>query len=180
MGYESTASGGYISDLNPNNPEPLDAISQADEHLRLIKSTLKTTFPNIQGAINASHTEINGLVGSGVQSSDLTKLTSVTASASDLNKLDGLSTTGTELGHVSGVTSAIQTQIDTKAPSDNATMTGDTTVANLKIGNGGFCITYDASSNRLDFRYGTTVIMSLDQDGDLRVRRDISAFDTSA
>lgn len=51
----------YISDLNSSNPAASDAISTADDHLRLIKSTIKATFPNVTGAVTKTHTEINGL-----------------------------------------------------------------------------------------------------------------------
>jgi microcystin-dependent protein len=36
----------FISDLIPSNPAHIDGISQADSHMRLIKSTVKATFPN--------------------------------------------------------------------------------------------------------------------------------------
>jgi len=54
----------YIDDLVASNPVATDALSQADDHLRLIKSSLKNTFPNITGAVNASHTELNIIDGS--------------------------------------------------------------------------------------------------------------------
>ena len=66
----------YIDGLVTTNPTGADAKSTADDHLRLIKSTVKATFPNITGAVTPTHTELN---------------------------------------FVDGVTSAIQTQIDTKA-----------------------------------------------------------------
>ena len=34
-------------------------LAQADDHLRLIKSTVKATFPNLTGAVTATHTELN-------------------------------------------------------------------------------------------------------------------------
>ncbi len=49
----------YIDGLNTSNPTSTDAVSQADDHLRLIKSTIKTTFPNISGAVTATHSAIN-------------------------------------------------------------------------------------------------------------------------
>jgi hypothetical protein len=52
-------SGTYISDLNVSNPAAGDAMSQGDDHLRLIKSAIKTTFPNVTGAVNATHTTLN-------------------------------------------------------------------------------------------------------------------------
>lgn len=53
--------GTYISDLNASNPVSTDGLSAADDHLRLIKSTVKATFPNVTGAITATHTEINAV-----------------------------------------------------------------------------------------------------------------------
>jgi hypothetical protein len=54
-------SGTYISDLNPSNPLGSDPLAFADDHLRLIKSTIKATFPNISGPVTLTHTEINEL-----------------------------------------------------------------------------------------------------------------------
>lgn len=62
MGFESTAS--YINELVVTNPVgSTDPKSQGDDHLRLIKKTLKNTFPNISGAVTASHTELSYLSG---------------------------------------------------------------------------------------------------------------------
>ena len=55
-------------------------------------------------------------------------LNGVTADAAELNILDGATLTTTELNYVDGVTSAIQTQLDTKAPSANPTFTGTVTL----------------------------------------------------
>ena len=43
-------SGTYIDSLNASNPTATDALAQADDHLRLIKSTIKASFPNVSGA----------------------------------------------------------------------------------------------------------------------------------
>lgn len=51
--------GTYISDLVATNPTSSDATSQGDDHLRLLKSTIKATFPNITGAVTATHTQLN-------------------------------------------------------------------------------------------------------------------------
>lgn len=56
-------SGTYIDSLTVTNPAATDGLSQADDHLRLIKSTIKASFPNITGAMTATHTEINGFDG---------------------------------------------------------------------------------------------------------------------
>lgn len=48
-----------INQLVATNPVATDGLAEADDHLRLIKSTVKNTFPSVTGAITASHTEIN-------------------------------------------------------------------------------------------------------------------------
>ena len=55
--------GTHISYLNANNPVSTDGLAQADDHLRLIKSTIKASFPNITGAMTATHTVLDGLDG---------------------------------------------------------------------------------------------------------------------
>lgn len=69
MGLET---GTYISDLNASNPiHATDPVSQGDDHIRLIKSVLLATFPNVNGAVNFTPTEANlldgltGVTGSG-------------------------------------------------------------------------------------------------------------------
>ena len=49
----------YINQLNVNYPESNAAITGGDNHLRLIKTALKNTFPNISGPITDTHTTIN-------------------------------------------------------------------------------------------------------------------------
>lgn len=51
--------GTYINSLNAANPAATDALSQADEHFRLIKATVKATFPNVDAAVTATPTELN-------------------------------------------------------------------------------------------------------------------------
>lgn len=59
MALESTT---YIDGLNPANPSSTDSVSQADDHLRLLKSTIKSTFPNVSGAVTKTHTQLNNSV----------------------------------------------------------------------------------------------------------------------
>jgi microcystin-dependent protein len=54
--------GTYIDDLVSSNPPQSDSLTQSAGHLRLIKSTLLATFPNITGAVSATHTEIDAAV----------------------------------------------------------------------------------------------------------------------
>lgn len=49
----------YISDLNSSFPPDADPVGQADDHLRLIKNVLKTTFPNLTGPVTANQAQLN-------------------------------------------------------------------------------------------------------------------------
>ena len=61
--------------------------------------------------------------------------TSVTSTATELNVLAGIpgTLTATELGYVDGVTSAIQTQLNAKAPLASPALTGTATAVNLTV-----------------------------------------------
>lgn len=79
--------GTYISDLVVTNPVgSTDAVSTLDGHDRLIKSTIKNTFPNIDGAMTSTQAELNLLDG-------------VTATTAELNILDGVTSTTAELNY---------------------------------------------------------------------------------
>jgi len=90
--------GTYISDLVSTNPVSGDPKSAGDDHLRLLKSTIKTTFPNVTGAVTPTHTELN---------------------------------------YVDGVTSALQTQLDAKAPLASPNLTGVPTAPTADVGASG-------------------------------------------
>jgi len=78
MGLET---GTYIDSLNTSNPGATDSVAQGDDHIRLLKSTIKNTFPNVTGAMTATHTELNLLDG-------------CTANTAELNYVD-IATLGT-------------------------------------------------------------------------------------
>lgn len=51
----------YIDDLVDTNPTATDDVSQGDDHIRLLKSTIQASFPNITGAMTVSHTYLNNI-----------------------------------------------------------------------------------------------------------------------
>lgn len=56
----------YINGLVSANPPAGDPVSQADDHIRLIKAVLKSTFPNLTGAVTPTAAQMNlGLVPTG-------------------------------------------------------------------------------------------------------------------
>ena len=49
----------YINGLVATNPTSTDNVGDGDNHIRLLKSTIKASFPNITGAVTATHSAIN-------------------------------------------------------------------------------------------------------------------------
>lgn len=61
----SLESATYINDLVITNPLGSDPLADADGHLRLLKSALKSTFPNISGPVTATQADLNSPFPSG-------------------------------------------------------------------------------------------------------------------
>ena len=103
MALESTT---YINGLVVTNPTGTDARSQGDDHIRLVKSAIKATFPSLTGAVSSTHTELNLLDG-------------VTATTAELNYND-IPTLGTVesskavTADAVGTTKKIKTQAQTE------------------------------------------------------------------
>lgn len=49
----------YITDLVPTNPTTGDQVAQGDDHIRLLKQVLQTSFPNINGIVTAAANQLN-------------------------------------------------------------------------------------------------------------------------
>jgi len=142
----------YISQLVATNPVASDSVSVGDDHLRMLKTVLKTQFSGLSGttAISSSEAELNILDG-------------VTATATELNYLD-LTTLGTSadskaLTQASGVvTIAGDVKITGTTPLLTIGDAGaeDTTI--LFDGNAkDFYIALDDSADKLVVGEGSTV-----------------------
>lgn len=59
MALESST---YINGLVITNPTSSDNVGDGDNHIRLLKSTIRATFPNINGALTSTNTAIDGAV----------------------------------------------------------------------------------------------------------------------
>jgi hypothetical protein len=53
----------HIAGLDPTNPTGDTSRKEADDNFRHIKEVLKRDFANVSGAVTASHTDLNRLVG---------------------------------------------------------------------------------------------------------------------
>ena len=140
----STAGGFELARADLNN------VSDTSLNAALTGNTVSaltiTTLTLGSTAITATGAEINILDGVTATAAELNILDGVTSTAAELNILDGVTATTAELNHVDGVTSAIQTQIDAKAPLASPTFTGTVTTAAL-TGTSATFTTADNSDN---------------------------------
>ena len=161
--------GSFVNSLVTSNPASTDGLAQADDHIRLIKSTIKSTFPSITGAITGTQAELNVLTGFAGSTADLTYASSLRATG----------VTDTEFDYLDGVTSNIQTQVDTKAPLADPTFTGtlNAPTANVTtVDLGDWTVTQTGTN--LVFSTGGVGKMKLDATGNLTVVGDITGFGT--
>lgn len=129
----------YISQLVSTNPPGSDNAKTMDDHLRVIKNAVYNSLPNINGPVDCTPAQLNGLTGltankvlttngssilasSTIDASALLRIgNALTASRLLISDASGYvsnnSVTATEAGYLSGVTSAIQTQLNAKANS---------------------------------------------------------------
>lgn len=126
----------YPNQLNATLPPQSDIVREGAGHLRLLKTVVKTTFPNLGGAWNATQTEANYIVGvtSPIQAQINSKGAIAGQTWTGAHVFSGTATlpaattigavTAAELAHLSGVTSPIQAQFAAKASLNGATYTG--------------------------------------------------------
>jgi hypothetical protein len=97
----SIESATYVSQLVATNPLHTDPLGQADSHIRLIKSVLQQTLPNLNAAVNGTPTQLNNAAGAFTNSPQEMDLLPVTGSGQV-----ALKNTGTN-GTAGGLTVAI-------------------------------------------------------------------------
>jgi len=121
----------YIGSLNSSNPQASDAMSQGDDHIRLIKAVLKSTFPNLTGAVTPTQDELNDVVAQAGTEGEL--LISGGTGVRNIildNDAGGLEVTFTDTSHLNPTT------VMTLDASGNLSVAGDFT-ADGDVGVGG-------------------------------------------
>ena len=160
----------FIDDLNAANPTATDNVSEGDDHLRGLKTTLKNTFPNVTGAINATEAELNILDGVTATATELNILDGVTATTAELNILDGVTSTATEINILDGAVT--NTVVNSKAVVYGSA--GEVQATTVDLGNW----TVTEAAGVLKFATGGVNKAKLDASGNLTVVGDITAYGT--
>ena len=123
MALESTT---YIDGLVITNPTGTDPRSQGDDHIRLVKSTLRSTFPNVSGAMTATHTELNLIDGYTGTTAEL--------NYNDVPTLGTVEASKTVTADAVGITKKLKTQEQTEIVNAVGTVSGATAI-NFALGN---------------------------------------------
>ena len=123
MGLESTT---YIDGLVETNPTGTDPRSQGDDHIRLVKSTVKATFPNLTGAVNSTHTELNLLDGVTTTTAEL--------NYNDIPTLGTVESSKTVTADAVGTTKNLKTQKQTEIVNTIGTVSTSTAI-DFSLGN---------------------------------------------
>jgi energy-converting hydrogenase Eha subunit G len=131
---------------------------------------------NILDGVTATAAELNILDGVTASTAELNILDGVTASTAEINILAGATLSTAELNYVDGVTSAIQTQIDTKAPSASPTLTTPTLASVITITGGTQSWTVTAAGTNLTFAYNGTNVMRVDSTGNITAIGNVTAY----
>ena len=175
----------FINGLVATNPVSTDGLAQADDHMRLIKGTIKATFPNVAGAITDTHTVINTLdprltvqeTAVAVQANDDIRINPQNTGVVIIDSLTWPNADGT-VGQFLKTDGAGNLSFDTV----NSSLVGDpapTLSADLNTdGNaitfGSWAISLDAS-NQLVFAYGGDTKFIMTSTGTFQAEDDIQA-----
>lgn len=131
-------------------------------------ATINTALDSIDTLVGSvTATEIAKLDGLTATTAELNALSGMTATTAELNELSGMTATSVELSYSSGVTSAIQTQLDAKAPLASPTFTGSVTLGDWAI---------SLSGSDLVFSHSGTARLKLSSAGALTAEGNVTAF----
>jgi len=126
----------FIDDLVATNPTSTDNVSEGDDHLRGLKTTLKNTFPNVTGAINPTETELNYV--DGVTSAIQTQLDAKATAAQGTTADAALPKAG---GALTGAVTTTSTFDGVDIATRDGVLTTTTTTANAALPKAGGALT---------------------------------------
>lgn len=168
----SLETGSFISDLVASNPTSTDLKSQGDDHIRLLKATVKGTFPNLTGAVTVTHADLNTVPSkSNSASPTFTGIPAAPTAA--------ISTATTQLATTAFAVSQVANDAPTKAGVGATgtwpvSVTGNAATSNTLTNAGGWSIT--PSGGYLYFNFNGNNVARLDSSGNFIAEANVTAF----
>jgi hypothetical protein len=171
----TTAELNFTDGVTSNIQTQLDGKQPLDADLTAIGALATTDGNFIVGNgstwVAESGNTVLQSIGVTATATELNTLDGITATTAELNTLDGVTATTAELNFVDGVTSNVQTQLNAKAASTNASI-----ATSISLTGGAFAWQFALSGNNLVIKYGATTLALLDTSGNLTVKGDVTAF----
>ena len=171
MALESST---YINGLVATNPTSSDNISDGDNHIRLLKSTIKATFPNVTGAVSGTHTAINSAV---TAANDATNANT----ASKIVKRDGSGnfSAGTITASLSG-NATTATTLQTARTIGGVSFNGSANIDLPGVNTTGNQNTTGRANTALHWSTARTITLGGDLSGSVSIRGDANVTLTAA
>lgn len=165
-------SGTYINSLNASNPASTDGLGQADDHIRLIKSTVKATLPNLDAPMIASEDDLNLLTGISGTTPTVGQIVQV-GSSGTLETVDA----------AAGVTAGLGLEYDT-TNTEQLNVVSDLRVASLVGYSDAVAGGSGSLNNYIKFNVGSIIRFypggsekaSLNSSGDFSAQGDVTAY----
>lgn len=171
MALESST---YINGLVATNPTSSDNISDGDNHIRLLKSTIKATFPNVTGAVSGTHTAINSAV---TEANDATNANT----ASKIVKRDGSGnfSAGTITASLSG-NATTATTLQTARTIGGVSFDGSANINLPGVNTTGDQNTTGRANTAIHWATARTITLAGDLSGSVSIRGDANVTLTAA
>ena len=171
MALESST---YINGLVATNPTSPDNISDGDNHIRLIKSTIKATFPNVSGAVSGTHTAINSAVSAANAATNAN-----TASAIVKRDGSGNFSAGTITAALTGNASTAST-LQTARTIGGVSFNGGANIDLPGVNTAGNQNTTGRANTALHWATARTITLAGDLSGSVSIRGDANVTLTAA
>jgi hypothetical protein len=171
MALESST---YINGLVVTNPTSSDNISDGDNHIRLIKSTIKATFPNVTGAVSGTHTAINSAVSAANAATNAN-----TASAIVKRDGSGNFSAGTITAALTGNASTAST-LQTARTIGGVSFNGGANIDLPGVNTAGNQNTTGRANTALHWATARTITLAGDLSGSVSIRGDANVTLTAA
>ena len=174
----------FINGLVITNPTSSDDVGDGDNHIRLLKSTIKSTFPNITGAVTGTHTAINSAVTGFSSATNANTASTIVQRDASGNFSAGTITaalTGNVSGNVTGnVTGNLTGDVNGNASGSSGSCTGNAATATKWANARTITLSGDTTGSvGLDGSSNVTLSVSVNDDSHAHIIGNVDGLQTA-